>query len=114
MSTAPGYAIGYLTNVRLNDDVIRYLETIDSTLAPFGGEFVVHGGTLSPKEGEWDGDVIIIRFPSQDAANAWYDCPAYQEILPLRTANSDGIVTVVDGVAPGHRATDQLDELLAT
>lgn len=112
MTTAPAYAIGYLREVRLGDAVIEYMERIDGTLAPFGGEFIVHGGALSPREGEWDGDIIIIRFPSVDAATAWYDSPGYQAILPLRTANSDGIVTIVEGVLPGHRGVDKVAELL--
>lgn len=111
MTTAPAFAIGYLRDIRMGEDIIRYMERIDETLAPFAGEFVVHGGALSPREGEWDGDLIIIRFPSTDAASAWYDSPAYQEILPLRTANSDGIVTIVEGVLPGHRGVDKLAAL---
>ena len=112
MTTVPAYVIGYLRDVRLGDDIISYMERIDESFAPFGGEFLVHGGALSPREGEWDGDVIIIRFPSVEAANRWYDCPAYQEILPLRTENSEGIVTIVEGVLPGHRGVDKLAELL--
>lgn len=111
MRTAPAYAIGCLRNVRLGEEIVRYLEQIDSTMAPFGGEFIVHGGAMSSREGEWDGDVVIIRFPSREAASDWYDSPAYQEILPLRTASSDGIVTIVEGVPPGHRGVDKLAEL---
>ncbi|HIZ98310.1 MAG TPA: DUF1330 domain-containing protein [Candidatus Janibacter merdipullorum] len=114
MTTAPAYAIGYLRDVRFGDDIIEYMERFDSTLAPFGGEFIVHGGALSPREGEWDGDVIIIRFPSVEAATSWYDSPAYQAIVPLRTANSEGVVTIVEGVLPGHRGVDKLAELLAS
>ena len=33
---------------------------------------------------------------------------AYQEILPLRTNNSEGDVIFADGVSEGHRATDVL------
>ena len=114
MSTIPAYAIGYLRDVRFGDDIIGYLERIDESFAPFGGEFLVHGGAMSPREGEWDGDIIIIRFPSSSAANRWYDCPAYQEILPLRTDNSEGIVTIVEGVLPGHRGVDKVAELLGS
>ena len=43
---------------------------------------------------------MVIGFPDPDAARAWYDSPAYQEILPLRTRNSTGHAGV-DGVACG-------------
>lgn len=111
MTTAPAYAIGYLREVRVGPEILGYLERIDATLAPFGGEFVVHGGAMSPREGEWDGDIVIIRFPSRDAATSWYDSPDYQEILRLRTASSTGMVTIVEGVLPGHRGADKLVEL---
>lgn len=112
MTIAPAYAIGYLRDVRFGDEIAAYIERIDTTMAPFGGEFIVHGGAMSPREGEWDGDLIIIRFPSASAANEWYDSPGYQAILPLRTENSEGIVTIVEGVLPGHRGVDKLAELL--
>jgi uncharacterized protein (DUF1330 family) len=48
----------------------------------------------------------VIAFPGLDAARAWYDSPAYQEILPLRTRNADGVALLVDGVPDGYRAAD--------
>ena len=39
-----------------------------------------------------------------ERAHAWYDSPAYQEILPLRTENSDGATIIVEGVDEGYRA----------
>lgn len=113
MTATPAYVIGYLRNVRFGDDIARYMSTIDATLEPFGGRFLIHGGALTPLEGEWDGDLIIFAFPDREAALGWYHSPAYQEIIPLRTDHSEGIVTVVDGVRPGHRGTDKLAELLA-
>lgn len=34
----PAYAIAYLRDVNIGDDIIRYLREIDDTLKPFGGE----------------------------------------------------------------------------
>lgn len=109
----PAYAIAYLREVHFGEQIARYMRCIDATLEPFGGQFLVHGGAMSPQEGEWDGDVIIIAFPDRESALAWYHSPAYQRLLHLRTDNSTGLVTIVDGVAPGHRATDKLTELVA-
>lgn len=113
MAAKPAYVIGYLQDVRFGEDIATYLSTIDATLEPFEGRFLIHGGELSPLEGRWDGDLIIIGFPDRAAALAWYRSPAYQAIVPLRTENSAGIVAVVDGVAPGHRGADKLAELLS-
>jgi uncharacterized protein (DUF1330 family) len=103
-----GYAVGLLHDVRLNDDITAYLERIDRTLAPFVGRFIVHGGRADVREGEFHQTLIIIEFPDTAAAAAWYESPAYQAILPLRTANAQGTVFVIDGVAADHLATDVL------
>ncbi len=100
----PAYAIANLTNVDLNAEVVRYIETIDDTLAPFDGRFIVHGSKPEVIEGEWADWTVIIAFPDVERAHAWYDSPAYQEILPLRTENSEGATIIVEGVEAGYRA----------
>jgi uncharacterized protein (DUF1330 family) len=88
--------------------IVEYLERIDATLAPFGGRFLIHGSKVEVLEGNWAGDLIVIAFPDREAARSWYVSPAYREILPLRTDNSEGEVILVDGVAEDHRASDIL------
>ena len=102
------YAIAHLHSVRVGPDIVQYLERIDATLEPFGGRFIVHGGPIDVREGELAGDVIVIEFPDRESVTAWYESPAYQEILPLRTDNAEGIAFLVDGVPADHRATDVL------
>lgn len=109
----PAYAIAYLQEVDFGHDVVRYMREIDATLAPFGGEFIVHGGDLAALEGEWHGDIVIIRFPDRASADGWYASPEYQRILPLRTRRSVSVAAIVDGVAPGHSAVKRVEELLA-
>jgi uncharacterized protein (DUF1330 family) len=104
----PAYAVGYLRDIDFGPAIVAYLERIDATLDPFGGEFVVHGGHLSPLEDTWDGDLVVIRFPDRQAALDWYASPAYQEILPLRLDHTRSMATVVDGVPAGYRATHKL------
>ncbi|PUA83126.1 DUF1330 domain-containing protein [Nocardioides currus] len=108
------YAIAHLRDVDLGEAIIDYLSRIDATLAPFGGRFLVHGGDVAGVEGDWGGDVIIIEFPDRESARGWYDSPAYQAILPLRTEHSDGVAAIVSGVPTGYRAVDGLAALLAT
>ena len=98
------YAVAHLRSVDQNAEIVEYLQRIDATLDPFAGRFVVHGVLPDVVEGEWPGVLVVIGFPDPDAARAWYDSPAYQEILPLRTRNSDGVTLMVDGVPEGYRA----------
>jgi uncharacterized protein (DUF1330 family) len=109
----PAYAVSYLRDVVFGDDIIGYLRETDATLKPFGGEFIVHGGHIEAVEGEWDGDLVIIRFPDRRSAIAWYESAEYQRILPLRVQNSRSMAAIVDGVKSGHTGSAKVDELLA-
>jgi uncharacterized protein (DUF1330 family) len=109
----PAYAIAYLRDVAFGAEIIAYMREIDCTLSPFGGEFVVHGGRKHPMEGQWDGDIVVIRFPDYASALGWYDSADYQRILPLRVQNSASIAVIVEGVEPGHTGAAKVKEFLA-
>ncbi|MER8993651.1 DUF1330 domain-containing protein [Mesorhizobium sp. M0074] len=100
------YAVAHMRQVTPGPQIVEYLHKIDATLEPFGGRFVVHGGEVEIVENTWPGYLIVIEFPNRQQARAWYDSPAYQEILPLRTGNSQSDVVFVDGVQHPHKATD--------
>ena len=102
------YVVGVLRDVALGADIAEYLRTIDATLAPHGGRFLVHGTRAEVLEGEWDADLVVIGFPDRERARAWYDSEAYRPLIDLRTRNSTGTVLLVDGCPDGYRATDFL------
>jgi uncharacterized protein (DUF1330 family) len=102
------YAAAHMRHVTMGPAVVEYLQRIDATLAPFGGRFIVHGGEVEVLEGSWPGHLIVIEFPDRGRACAWYHSDAYQEIVALRTDNSESDVIVAEGVSAGHRATDVL------
>jgi uncharacterized protein (DUF1330 family) len=107
------YALAHVHAVEFGPEIAEYLRRIDATLDPFGGRFIVHGGNVEAVEGSWGPDLIVIEFPDRDAARAWYDSPAYREILPLRTRNMTADVILADGVPDGYRATRTLEHLEA-
>jgi hypothetical protein len=52
-------------------------------------------------------DVLeYIEFPDVQRARGWYQSPAYQEILPLRTRHIEGSVNIVDGVPDDYDPAD--------
>jgi uncharacterized protein (DUF1330 family) len=106
----PAYAVAHLRNVNMGPSIEEYLQRIDATLEPFAGRFLIHGGELDVLEGAWPGHLIVIEFPDRARARAWYQSTAYQQILPLRTNNSEADVVLADRVPEGHRATDVLAE----
>ena len=102
------YAVAIIGETRFNDEVVEYLRRIDETLRPFSGKYIVHGGPYQPLEGAWSGDLVVIEFPSMEMAEGWYASDAYQSIKSLRTANTEGDVLLVQGVAEGHKGMDML------
>ncbi|MFJ6794214.1 DUF1330 domain-containing protein [Streptomyces sp. NPDC091268] len=98
------YAIAHIRPETLNEDVLRYIEEIQATMDPFEGRFLVHGREVEVKEGPWPGTIVVIGFPDIVKARAWYDSPAYQAILPLRTDHIAGEVILVEGVPAGYDA----------
>jgi uncharacterized protein (DUF1330 family) len=108
----PSFAIAQLRNVHVGPEIVAYLAAIDQTLAPYGGQFLVHGNPLTRLEGTWpEGDLIIIAFPDRVNAEDWYASEAYRKILPLRQDFSDGDVILVDGVSDTHKAMDVLKRI---
>ncbi|MDH6128117.1 DUF1330 domain-containing protein [Kitasatospora sp. GP82] len=104
----PAYAVAVVHRVEHGPDIVEYLERIDATLKPFSGRFMVHGGEVEPVEGSWKGDLIVIRFPDRDHVRGWYDSPAYQAILKLRTDHMTADVFFADGVPADYEGADKL------
>lgn len=105
------YALAHLRKAPLHAEVLEYMERIQATLDPFGGRFIVHGGTVDVMEGDWPGDVVVIEFPDLAKARSWYDSSSYQEIKPLRTRHLAGELILVEGVEPGHSSPQMAAEL---
>ena len=77
----------------------QYRAKAPATIEAYGGKFLARGGNLEVMEGELPCKrLVIIEFPTRQAAIAWYNSSEYQEILPMRLSSSKGIFAVVDGV----------------
>jgi uncharacterized protein (DUF1330 family) len=76
----------------------EYRKAVPATLEAFGGKFIVRGGNLKLLEGEWPHSrLVIIEFPSREAAEGWYRSPEYQKIIGLRLSSTVGNLIVVEG-----------------
>ncbi len=55
----------------------EYIEKVGATFQPFGGQLVCAGTNIDVIEGDWNPNrIVIVRFPSMDAAKSWYNSPA--------------------------------------
>jgi uncharacterized protein (DUF1330 family) len=91
-----------IVNVREFDqsaEMTEYSARLTETLAAHHGVIVVRGGGIDVREGTWPARwLVIVEFPSADAARGWYESPEYQEILPMRKAHADLDLLIVEGV----------------
>jgi uncharacterized protein (DUF1330 family) len=77
-----------------------YRRVVPETLAAHGGKFVVRGADFEVVEGQWPMPrLVIIEFPTREAAKAWYNSPEYQKVLPLRLKSSVGNMVMVDTIS---------------
>jgi len=81
----------FLSEVDVSNPVAyeAYRTRVLPTVEKFGGRFLVRGGEPSAIEGGgFASRVIVIEFDSPAQVIAWYNCPEYQAIVPIRQANS--------------------------
>ncbi|MDI2132552.1 DUF1330 domain-containing protein [Yinghuangia seranimata] len=103
------YAFAHLRSVDVNEEIVEYLRRIDDTLTPYDGRFLIHNRTPEVVDGTFEGVLVLIEFPTVEAAKAWYNSDAYQAILAFRTNNSDGGACIVEGRTPDYRAATLAD-----
>ncbi len=70
-----------------------YRDAVPATLAPFEGMLVARGRDAQVLAGvSVEADMVVIRFPSMDRVNAWYQSAAYQALIPLRDEAADVVI----------------------
>lgn len=76
-----------------------YQVRVEETFKAFGGRRIVAGGYSDALEGVAPkGKVVIVQFPSLEAAHAWHESPDYQAILFHRQASAESRSYLVEGV----------------
>lgn len=76
-----------------------YKAMVPSSLAPFGGRFIVRGGKVETLEGDWAPKrFVMVEFPSVENAKAWWDSPEYKDAKALRQATAKTQMIVVEGI----------------
>jgi len=83
-------------------DVARFEEyraRVPSSIAAYGGRFIVRGGSVETLEGTWAPTrLVILEFPSAAQAKAWWNSEEYAEAKVLRRAASRGQFLLGEGV----------------
>ena len=91
------YVIVRIIDISDADAFEVYKSKAGPTLASHGAKVIVGGGRKATVEGEDDTAVVIIEFPSYEAAEAWYQSPEYVEAMKHRLGASSSQVVIAEG-----------------
>ena len=93
----PAYVIADI-DVHDPETYREYVQLVPATLEPFGGRFIVRGGSHEQLEGGWQPRrLVVLEFPGIEQARAWYGSGAYAAAKALRQRASDGNLVLVEG-----------------
>ena len=68
----------------------EYRARVPATVAPWRGSVVFRGRRTAVLGGAHAHDeVVVLRFPDAESADAWFRSPAYQALIPLREQAAD-------------------------
>ena len=77
----------------------EYRKRVPATIAQYGGKYLVRGGAVDSKEGGWTPKrLVVLEFPSMDAARRWYGSPEYAPVLAMRLKSARSRVVLVEGL----------------
>jgi len=100
-STKPAYFMVQVKAKSLEELSVRYAQAAIASLMKLGGQMIA--GTPAPTvlEGKWDGSwAAILRFPSMEMAQTWYNSAEYQPLKELRIneLTDGGQILLVEGM----------------
>jgi uncharacterized protein (DUF1330 family) len=76
-----------------------YKTMVPDTVSKYGGRFLARGGSVEALEGGWSPQrLVILEFPSNEQAKAWYDSVEYAPAKALRHQTAWSRMVLVEGV----------------
>lgn len=93
----------FVVNVEVTDPAgfERYRAAVPAVIAQYGGRYLVRGGAIETLEGDLGVKrLVILEFPSVDAAHRFYASPEYAPLLELRLKSARSDLVLVEGYAP--------------
>ena len=91
------YIIAQLTikdRATYNEYQARFMEVF----IPFGGKLLAVDDKVTTLEGDWPHTrLVLASFPDEASLRAWWDSPAYRDIVKHRWAASEGTIMLAQG-----------------
>jgi len=76
----------------------QYTDIVPEIVAAHGGEYIVMDSAPIVFEGAQPGSVVVSKWPSKEAAQAFWQSDAYQNAIPLRANTGEFHVMLVNGL----------------
>jgi len=77
----------------------EYEQNVLPLLAKFGGKPIAYDNDSLVLEGAWNNRVIIVEFPSKEAAKTFFNSPEYAPWKVVRRRSSEGRAVAVQSAA---------------
>jgi uncharacterized protein (DUF1330 family) len=92
------YAVVLLTPTS-DDCILDYVAAVTSLVNRHGGKYLARTASHERLEGTGDHPAVIamLEFPSKEAAEAWYNDPAYTPHVQARLAGANNDFFLVEG-----------------
>ena len=76
----------------------EYRNRLGATVEQYGGRFVIRGGRVNPKEGDWQPHhLLMLEFPSLEQAERWYNSPEYKPLIAIREKAARTHLIIAEG-----------------
>lgn len=92
------YALFIRDLTRNPDEMATYTAKAGPSLAGHPAQVLAAYGNQEILEGPGVEGVVIVEFPSMEAARAWYESPAYREAREHRFRGADYRAILVEGL----------------
>lgn len=78
----------------------EYRKLVPETIDKYGGRFLVRGGAIESKEGDWQPKrLVVIEFASMSQARSWYESPEYAPLMAVRHSAASTNLVLVEGAS---------------
>jgi uncharacterized protein (DUF1330 family) len=93
-------AVYLIVNIDVKDPSAyeKYKAEVPALIRKHGGEYLVRGGNFQVIEGDWQPSrLVLLRFPDEKSALAFFSDPEYQPLKNLRQRVTKTDIVMVEG-----------------
>jgi uncharacterized protein (DUF1330 family) len=86
-------------NITNAEMMLEYQRSVVPVVQAFGGKYLVRGSEVEALEGSWDHQrMVILEFPTREAALAWYHSAEYAPLKEKRQASGNAVILLANSV----------------